>query len=432
MKTWTADPVPTVPTAERGGPLVVHDTATHGPVTPEPVDGRARMYVCGITPYDATHMGHAATYVTFDLVNRVWRDAGLEVLYVQNVTDVDEPLLERADRDGVHWEDLAAREIDLFRQDMEALRVLPPDHYVGAVEGIPDDVTAVTKLLEDGVAYHVPVPDGEQTVPGAERSDVYLDLSTQPTFGAVSGWTREQMMAVFADRGGDPDRQGKRDPFDPLLWRAGRVGEPHWDGGPLGQGRPGWHIECSTIAQRYLGPGFDVQGGGDDLVFPHHEMSAVEGTALQDGAPFAQAFVHQAMVGLDGEKMSKSKGNLVLVSRQRAAGVDPMALRLVLLGQHYRRSWEWTDELLHQAQERLSRWRAAASVARAADAEPDAQDLDVVREVRRHLADDLDSPAALLAVDRWAAAVLQQGTGSLLVPTAVDALLGVLLTEETA
>ena len=432
MNTWTADPVPTVPTAERGGPLVVHDTATHGPVTPEPVDGRARMYVCGITPYDATHMGHAATYVTFDLVNRVWRDAGLEVLYVQNVTDVDEPLLERADRDGVHWEDLAAREIDLFRQDMEALRVLPPDHYVGAVEGIPDDVTAVTKLLDDGVAYHVPVPDEEQTVPGAERSDVYLDLSTQPTFGAVSGWTREQMMAVFADRGGDPDRQGKRDPFDPLLWRAGRVGEPHWDGGPLGQGRPGWHIECSTIAQRYLGPGFDVQGGGDDLVFPHHEMSAVEGTALQDGAPFAQAYVHQAMVGLDGEKMSKSKGNLVLVSRQRAAGVDPMALRLVLLGQHYRRSWEWTDELLHRAEERLSRWRAAASVARAADAEPDAQDLDVVREVRRHLADDLDSPAALLAVDRWAAAVLERGTGSLLVPTAVDALLGVLLTEEAA
>ncbi len=386
-------------------------------------DGTARLYVCGITPYDATHMGHAATYVTFDLLHRVWRDAGYDVTYVQNVTDVDEPLLERAERDGVPWEELARREIDLFFSDMEALRVLPPDHYVGAVEGIPDDVAAVRQLLGTGVAYPVPVPEEERTVEGAGRVDLYLDLATQDTFGHVSGWTREEMMAVSAERGGDPERVGKRDPLDPLLWRAGRVGEPHWDGETLGRGRPGWHIECSTIAQRYLGVGLDVQGGGSDLIFPHHEMTSVETAAMTGGRQFARAYVHQAMVGLDGEKMSKSRGNLVLVSRLRAAGADPMAVRLVLLAQHYRSAWEWTDGLLHRAQERLEVWRSAAALGEGAGVGDEA----VVTEVRGLLAEDLDAPAALEVVDAWARTALQAGGHGGVVPPAVDALLGVRL-----
>lgn len=414
-----------IPLERRGGPLTVHDTATDARVRTRPVDGTARLYVCGITPYDATHMGHAATYVTFDLLQRVWRDSGLDVLYVQNVTDVDEPLLERAERDGVAWQELAASQIELFFSDMEALRVIPPDHYVGAIEGIPDDVTAVQRLLQAGVAYPVPVPEDEQTVAGAGRVDYYLDLSTQPSFGSVSGWSRPQMNEVFAERGGDPDRAGKRDALDPLLWRAGRAGEPHWDGGSLGQGRPGWHIECSTIAQRYLGAGFDVQGGGTDLVFPHHEMSAVQAAALQGGATFAQAYVHQAMVGLDGEKMSKSRGNLVLVSKLRAAGVDPMAIRLALLARHYRTEWEWTDELLEQAQERLRVWRAAAAAASASY--PTELGVHTVERVRAALADDLASPRALLEVDAWAQAVLDGESASDLVVQAVDALLGVQL-----
>lgn len=414
-----------IPLERRGGPLTVHDTATDARVRTRPVDGTARLYVCGITPYDATHMGHAATYVTFDLLQRVWRDSGLDVLYVQNVTDVDEPLLERAERDGVAWQELAASQIELFFSDMEALRVIPPDHYVGAIEGIPDDVTAVQRLLQAGVAYPVPVPEDEQTVAGAGRVDYYLDLSTQPSFGSVSGWSRPQMNEVFAERGGDPDRAGKRDALDPLLWRAGRAGEPHWDGGSLGQGRPGWHIECSTIAQRYLGAGFDVQGGGTDLVFPHHEMSAVQAAALQGGATFAQAYVHQAMVGLDGEKMSKSRGNLVLVSKLRAAGVDPMTIRLALLARHYRTEWEWTDELLEQAQERLRAWRGAAAAASASY--PTELGVHTVERVRAALADDLASPRALLEVDAWAQAVLDGESASDLVVQAVDALLGVQL-----
>ncbi len=425
MKTWSSVDVPAIPLEQRGKPLAVHDTATGSRVRTRPVEGTARLYVCGITPYDATHLGHAATYVTFDLMQRVWRDNGLTVRYVQNVTDVDEPLLERAARDGVDWQELAAGQIDLFFSDMEALRVIPPDHYVGAVEGIPDDVAAIERLVADGAAYAVAVPEGEETVEGAVRGDVYLDLSTQPTFGDVSGWNRHQMLEVFADRGGDPARDGKRDELDPLLWRAGRAGEPHWDGGSLGRGRPGWHIECSTIAQRYLGTGFDVQGGGTDLIFPHHEMSAVQAAALQGGSAFAQAYVHQAMVGYEGEKMSKSKGNLVLVSRLRAEGVDPMAIRLALLAQHYRTAWEWTPDLLERAQERLRVWRAAAVASTAGY--PGELGVQTVERMRTALADDLASPRALAEVDAWAEAVLDGRTASSLVPEAVDALLGVRL-----
>ena len=424
VKNWSSTEVPSLPVPHPGTPVQVHDTA-RGEMVPVGEGAQVRLFVCGITPYDATHMGHAATYVTFDLLQRVWRDTGREVLYVQNVTDIDEPLLERAERDGVHWEDLARREIDLFFSDMQALRVLPPAHYVGAVEGIPDDVVAVEKLLASGAAYPVEVPEGQERVEGAAPADLYLDLAQQSTFGAVSGWTREEMMEVFGDRGGDPERAGKRQALDPLLWRAGRAGEPHWVGCSRGRGRPGWHIECSTIALRYLGPGFDVQGGGTDLVFPHHEMSAVQAEAIHGHGSFAQAYVHQAMVGLEGEKMSKSKGNLVLVSRVRQDGVDPMAIRLALLGQHYRTPWDWTDDLLARAQERLRVWRAAAGTGPVADADPTALELSTLAQVRERLADDLDAAGALAAVDRWAQDA--EGPGSGLIPLAVDALLGISL-----
>ncbi|OLT15913.1 cysteine--1-D-myo-inosityl 2-amino-2-deoxy-alpha-D-glucopyranoside ligase [Serinicoccus sp. CUA-874] len=427
MMTWSTTDVPRLPIDHDGRPVRVHDTATGSLVSVGGGDGegRARLYVCGITPYDATHLGHAATYVTFDVLQRAWRDAGLQVTYVQNVTDVDEPLLERAERDGIDWRELASREIGLFFEDMEALRVLPPDHYVGAVEGIPDDVSAVERLLAAGTAYRLAVPDGEPVAEGATGEDVYLDLATQPSFGAVSGWSRAEMMEVFADRGGDPDREGKRDPLDPLLWRSGRAGEPHWDGASLGQGRPGWHIECSTIAQRYLGAAFDVQGGGTDLVFPHHEMSAVQAAALCGDDCFARAYVHQAMVGLDGGKMSKSRGNLVLVSRLRASGVDPMAIRLALLSKRYRTEWEWTDQVLREAVERLELWRRASDMA-AHDTVTEIGRSTVLR-LRERLADDLDTPGALDAVDDWATTVAAGEPASGLVPRAVDALLGVQL-----
>ncbi|GMA19759.1 L-cysteine:1D-myo-inositol 2-amino-2-deoxy-alpha-D-glucopyranoside ligase [Arsenicicoccus piscis] len=391
----------------------VHDTgrdAMHE-LTPGPT---ARMYVCGITPYDATHMGHASTYVTFDLVNRVLRQAGHEVLYAQNITDVDDPLLERAHRDGVDWTALATKEIQLFRDDMTALRVLPPDHYVGVVESVGAIADQVCELAAAGLAYPVPVGPEEAELVAEGAQDYYLDLSQLPTFGQVSHYDDATMAALFAERGGDPERPGKRDPLDPLLWRAERTGEPAWNGCGLGSGRPGWHIECTTIALEHLGVGFDVQGGGTDLIFPHHEMSAVQSDGLTGHPPFAQVYLHQAMVGLDGEKMSKSRGNLVLVSRLRLSGTDPMAIRLVLLDQHYRTDWEWTDGLLEAAQQRLARWRGvlcgpvagvaaggAGAGGEGASGQPGPAALDTVEAMRAALTDDLRSQAALAAIDAY-------------------------------
>jgi L-cysteine:1D-myo-inositol 2-amino-2-deoxy-alpha-D-glucopyranoside ligase len=389
MRAWTAPVVPDLGVV--GPPVRVFDSSTRGLVDVTPPSGTARLYVCGITPYDATHIGHAATYVAFDLLNRAWRSAGYDVRYVQNVTDVDDPLLERAAATGEDWVELAQRETELFRQDMEALRVLPPGAYVGAVEAIPRVVEMIEELRAAGAVYEVPSPE---SVAGA---DLYFSVSADPTFGAVAGWDREQMLRIFAERGGDPERPGKRDPLDCLLWQAERPNDPAWDSS-LGRGRPGWHIECSAIALDRLGAGFDVQGGGSDLVFPHHEMSAAEAQVAEPDTRFARAYVHAGMVALDGEKMSKSKGNLELVSRLRGNGVDPMAIRLALLGHHYRRDWEWTDQDVLDATELLRARRDAVS---RGDGAPTS---DVVTAVLESLAADLDAPAALLHLSGWATA----------------------------
>lgn len=419
MNRWSACGLPRLP--GRGLPVRLFDTASADVVTAAtgPV---ARIYVCGITPYDATHLGHAATYVAFDLLNRAWLDAGLEVQYVQNVTDVDDPLLERAAATGVDWQVLAKEQTDLFAQDMAALCVLPPDAYVGAVEGIPLVVDAVERLLAAGHAYRVEGTGGDPD------GDVYFSVHADPLFGGLAHLDEATMLTLFAERGGDPDRPGKRHPLDCLLWRAERPNEPAWDGASLGRGRPGWHIECTAIALYHLGMTFDVQGGGADLTFPHHEMGAAEGHVLTGAWPYARVYAHAGMVGLDGHKMSKSRGNLVFVSRLRAEGVEPAAIRLAILAHHYRQDWQWTDQCLAQAQKRLARWRAAAA------AGPETMDADtVLAGVRERLADDLDAPGALRIIDAWADTRLPQpgrrnhlGTHGL-VPLAVDALLGVRL-----
>ncbi|WP_116451768.1 cysteine--1-D-myo-inosityl 2-amino-2-deoxy-alpha-D-glucopyranoside ligase [Blastococcus litoris] len=413
MLSW---PAPLLPTLPGTGPVLkVHDTA-RGEVVATSPGPTARMYVCGITPYDATHLGHAATYLAFDLVNRVWRDAGHAVHYVQNVTDIDDPLLERADRDGEDWIVLAMRETALFREDMAALRVLPPEDYVGAVESIPRIVAHIEDLLADGLAYVL--DDG--------TGDVYHDVSQAPGFGSESRYDEATMLGFFAERGGDPDRPGKRQPLDPMLWRGERSGEPSWPGPRGTAGRPGWHIECATIALDTIGMGFDVQGGGSDLVFPHHEYSAVHAEALTATKPFARAYVHAAMIGLDGEKMSKSRGNLVFVSKLRGEGVDPMAIRLALLSGHYRTDRAWTADLLRTAEERLDTWRRAVALDAGAPAAP------LLVSLRERLADDLDSPGAIALVDAWAAETLAGGAdleeeSPRIVCDAVDALLGVAL-----
>jgi len=405
-----------------GRPLRLYDTASDAVSATTPAE-TARIYVCGITPYDATHLGHAATYLAFDLAQRVWLDAGHRVHYVQNVTDVDDPLLERAAATGVEWDELAEREIDLYRADMRSLRVLPPAEYVGVVESVEEIADGVAKLLADDKAYRL----GE---------DIYATTSGSGRFGYESRYSREQMLVLSAERGGDPDRPGKRDPLDALLWRGKRPGEPSWSS-TIGQGRPGWHIECSVIAMNRLGMAIDVQGGGSDLRFPHHEFSAAHAEALTGHWPFARHYCHAGMIGLDGEKMSKSRGNLVFVSKLRGARVDPMAIRLALLDGHYRADREWTGGRLPQAEQRLARWRSAVRLAQAPDATP------VLDRVRECLAEDLDTSGAIAAVDRWAEAALEQpagadsaggdsagadslGGGELIART-VDALLGVKL-----
>lgn len=405
MESWPHVPVPSLSEFGLGyGPaLHLYDVWSQQVIAVDP-EAEARMYVCGITPYDATHIGHAATYVAFDLVQRVWRDHGIDVNYTQNVTDVDDPLLARAAATGIDWRELAQSQTDLFRHDMQALRVVPPTHFYGAVETIDRVIDLISELQAAGAVYWV-------------DNDLYFRVRHDRQFGTLSKYGAAEMLEIFGERGGDPERPGKDDPFDCLLWKAEVSGEPAWDS-PLGRGRPGWHIECAAIALDNLGANFDLQGGGSDLVFPHHEMSASQGR-VATGQEFAQAFMHTGMVALDGEKMSKSKGNLELVSRLREIGVDPMAVRLAIVANRYRSDWEWSDSILADAQTRLDRWRSAMQRESAAPAGP------VVDALRDALAHDLDTPTALAIIDRWVAAEGDDTQAPAAIRTAVDALLGI-------
>ncbi len=430
MDSWAPVDVPDLPGS--GPQPMIWDTAS-GALAAAAPGGTAALYACGITPYDATHIGHAATFLAWDLLVRAWLDAGKRVTYVQNVTDVDDPLLERAERDGEDWRELAAREIALYRSDMTALRVLPPAQYVGAVEAIPLIEEFNRTLADRGSLYEV---DG----------DVYFSRAADPAFGSVSGLDAETMIRLAAENGGDPGRPGKKDPVDPMVWLAERPGEPSW-ASEFGRGRPGWHVECAAIATHYLGSTFDVQAGGRDLIFPHHEMSASHARVALDGtgeAPFARRYAHAGLVRLDGEKMSKSRGNLVFVSELLAAGNDPMAVRLAIISHHYRDDWDWTDAALAAAAERLATWRAAVAAsagagvpygagaygasANGAGERAEAGSV-VLTALRQRLADDLDTPGMIALLDEWSADALAghvAGSGAL-VREAVDALLGIAL-----
>ncbi len=411
MRAWDAPLLPPLPGQ---GPLpTIFDTARQTLVQTV-ASQQASLYVCGITPYDATHMGHASTYLCFDLLIRAWLDAGLRVDYVQNVTDIDDPLLERAQRDGRNWQQLALEQTDLFRADMQALAVIPPTHYLGAVEPIPLVIAAVEDLLDQGLAYTVPgYQDQQGTVHPA--GDIYFDTSQASllnpddknhwVLGKICHLDREQMLELFGQRGGDPARPGKRDPLDPLLWRVAREGEPAWDGATLGKGRPGWHIECTSIAQKFLPQPFTVQGGGSDLRFPHHDMGAGHAYALTK-KPMAEYYMHTGMVGLDGKKMSKSLGNLVLVSQLRAQGIKPAVIRLAVMDHHYRQDWFWTQDLVKKAQNRYLKYRQALSLDSSEDQQSARELLDRVRNL---LAQDLNTPQALVAIDRWAEQTINRG-----------------------
>jgi L-cysteine:1D-myo-inositol 2-amino-2-deoxy-alpha-D-glucopyranoside ligase len=423
MDSWRGVSIPELP--GHGPEPLVFDTSS-GELAVAAAGPDATLYACGITPYDATHIGHAATFIAWDLLVRAWQDAGHHVTYVQNVTDVDDPLLERAARDGEDWRELADREIDRYRADMAALRVVPPTRLVGAVEALGVIERFAGRLAERGALYDL-------------EADQYFARGADAAFGSVSRLDRGEMLALFAERGGDPGRPGKKDPLDALVWLAARPNEPAW-ASQFGQGRPGWHVECAAISTEYLGATFDIQAGGTDLIFPHHEMSASHARVALEPDAFARHYVHAGMVRLDGEKMSKSLGNLVFVSRLLADGHDPMAIRLAILAHSYRRDWDWTDAGLSAAADQLARWREAVQVAGSVSAggglegrpSSSARGEAVLAAMRERLADDLDAPGALAVVDGWAEDVLAGAvppadSGADLVRDAVDALLGVAL-----
>lgn len=378
MKAWSTSYIP--PLENRSLPTLKLYNSVSRQIE-EISEANLSMYVCGITPYDATHLGHAATYLSFDLIHRYSLAIGKSVSYIQNITDVDDPLLERANRDHVSWVNLAENQIALFRDDMTALRVLPPHHYMGAVETIPWVIEAIASLEKRGAIYRV-------------EDDLYFDISSDGSFNSYSTLSVEERKLIFGERGGDPDRSGKRNPLDCLIWRAHREGEPSWPS-PYGPGRPGWHIECTAIALKYLTAPISIQGGGSDLHFPHHSMCAAQGRVLT-GVDFARRFVHTGMIGLNGEKMSKSRGNLKFVSVMRNKGIDPMLLRIALLSGHYRADREWSDGLLSESELRLNLWREAFSSPYGGHVEK------LLMNISAAISDDLNTPKAFALIDEWA------------------------------
>lgn len=329
------------------------------------------IYTCGITPYDAAHMGHAAVYLTFDVLQRRLRDIGHETKCVRNITDVDDSILGKARQMGVHYLDLAASEMARFDRDMGELGLLPVHSEPRATSAIPEILSMINTLLDSGNAYE-------------SHGAVYFDISTFGDFGKVSHLDRESMLRFAAERGGNPDDPYKRDALDFVLWQPSAEDEPAWDS-LWGPGRPGWHIECSALAMRELGPTIDIHGGGADLIFPHHECEAAQSESAT-GKPFVNHWMHVAMVHLDGEKMSKSLGNLVFVERL-LLDHDARAVRLSILNNHYRTPWEWNDQMIETADNRLKKWLESGKGSGA------------LEEVRAALDDDLNIPLAIEVID---------------------------------
>jgi L-cysteine:1D-myo-inositol 2-amino-2-deoxy-alpha-D-glucopyranoside ligase len=381
------------------GPMRIHDTARRAivPFEPGPI---VTMYTCGITPYDATHIGHAATYVTYDILQRRLRDLGHETRCVRNVTDVDDDILRKARELGVHYLDLAAAETARFDSDMEALNVIECWSEPRATSAIADIRGFIGMVLDRGHAY-------------LSGGSVYFDVNTFERFGQVSHYTHEEMVALARQHGGNPDDPNKRNQLDFVLWQPSADDEPSWES-LWGPGRPGWHIECSALALRELDTTIDLHGGGSDLIFPHHECEAAQSEAAT-GQPFVRHWMHQAMVRMDGEKMSKSLGNLVFISELRKTW-DTRAIRLGIVAHHYRDSWEWDDAIMPEAGARLAEWLRVSTMPNATDS---VAALDAVRSC---LDNDLDTPGAVAAID----AAVATGEGV----TSAAALLGVFLIGE--
>jgi L-cysteine:1D-myo-inositol 2-amino-2-deoxy-alpha-D-glucopyranoside ligase len=369
-----------------------------------------KIYVCGITPYDATHLGHAATYVAFDLINRYQHLAGNRLDFVENITDIDDPLLVRAKRDSIDWKVLAENQIDLFLTDMTALRVIPPSNLVTVTSSMKIIEDFITLLDQRGFLYQI-------------ENDHYFSVER---FLEDMPLSSDEAIKIFSERGGDPERAGKRHPLDPVVWMAHQGDDPSWES-KFGLGRPGWHVECTAIAVHYLDsanvdPIIQIQGGGSDLIFPHHYMSEQIVRAAY-GRGFANNYVHSAMIHLDGEKMSKSKGNLVFVSKLLSRGIDPMVIRWALLSGHYQQDRSWSDELLQKSISEVSLLRSALAQSEVAETK------ELIQSIISDLANNLDTPASLNRLIAWAKSSQSSPkvNESGLVSRGIDSLLGLAL-----
>ena len=369
-----------------------------------------KIYVCGITPYDATHLGHAATYVAFDLINRYQHLAGNRLDFVENITDIDDPLLVRAKRDSIDWKVLAENQIDLFLTDMTALRIIPPSNLVTVTSSMKIIEDFITLLDQRGFLYQI-------------ENDHYFSVER---FLEDMPLSIDEAIKIFSERGGDPDRPGKKHPLDPVVWMAHQGDDPSWES-KFGLGRPGWHVECTAIAVHYLDsanadPIIQIQAGGSDLIFPHHYMSEQIVRAAY-GRGFANNYVHSAMIHLDGEKMSKSKGNLVFVSKLLNQGIDPMVIRWALLSGHYQQDRSWSDELLQKATSEVALLRSALAQSEVAETK------ELIQSIISDLANNLDTQAALNRLIAWAKSSQSSPkvNESGLVSRAIDSLLGLAL-----
>ena len=371
--------------------MQLYNSLTRNMETLEPRAGRAGMYVCGVTPYDTTHVGHAFTFIIFDVLARYLRATGLAVSYVQNVTDIDDDILRKANELHLGWQELGKRETAALQRDMRALNAADPDHFVLATDHIPEMVDLISSLLDRGYAYE-------------RNGSVYFAVERDDEFGKLSEIPRAEMLPVANERGNNPDDPNKEDPLDFLLWQAASPGEPSWET-PWGPGRPGWHIECSAMAMRYLGQTIDIHGGGFDLIFPHHECEIAQSENGTGTKPFSRFWMHVAMVNYQGEKMSKSLGNLVLV-RDVLRSYHGDALRLYLLSNHYRETWSYEDE-------RIDEWARVAADLREASSFP-AFGVDEVVDVSpsrerflNAMDDDLNVPVAIESLREIGAAILE-------------------------
>ena len=363
----------------------LYDTSRREIVDFTPGDD-VKMYVCGVTPYDATHLGHAFTFVAYDILIRRLLDTGRSVKCVRNVTDVDDPLFAKARELGIHYLDLAAREEQRLEDDLRAMNFIPMYSTPRASSAISDIRGFIGMVLDRGCAYEA-------------GGSVYFDVGRYAEFGSVSHYDRTKMLMLARERGGNVDDPHKRDPLDFVLWQPSAADEPSWDT-IWGAGRPGWHIECSALALRELGATIDLHGGGTDLIYPHHECERAQSEAAT-GQPFVRHWMHVAMVWMDGHKMSKSRGNLVFVDQLRKR-YDPRAIRLGLIVNHYRHEWEWDEGLIDRATDRLGKWSAASVESGGRNSRIKERGLGVLQSVRHHLDDDLDTPSAVAAIDEAA------------------------------